>query len=59
VSPLLLKFALEFASRKAKENQEGLKLSETRHYLVCVDHVHLMINQISAMKINTLHTDKW
>jgi len=50
---LLLRFALECAIRKVEENQEGLKLTETHHYLVCVGHVHLLSNKISAMNMNT------
>lgn len=53
MSPLLLRFALECAIRKVEENQEGLKLTETHHYLVCVGHVHLLSNKISAMNMNT------
>lgn len=53
MSPFSLKFALECAVRKIKENKEGLKLSETHLCLVCVGHVHLLSNKISAMKMNT------
>ena len=52
MSPFSLTFALECAVRKFKEN-EGLKLSETHHCLVCTGHVRLLSNKISAMKMNT------
>lgn len=53
MSPFSLTFALECAFRKIKEIKEGLKLSETHHYLVCTGHVRLLSNKISAMKMNT------
>ena len=49
---MLLKFALDCAIRKVQENQEGLKLNETHHYLVCIDNVNLLSKKISAMKMN-------
>jgi hypothetical protein len=47
---LLFNFALEYAMRKAQENQEGLKLNRTYHLLVCTDDVNLLVRDIDIVK---------
>jgi hypothetical protein len=47
LSPLLFNFALEYAIRKVKENQEGLKLNGTH------DDVNLLGDNIDTTKKNT------
>jgi hypothetical protein len=39
LSPLLFIFDVEYAIRRVKENQDGLKLSGTHQPLVCADNV--------------------
>jgi hypothetical protein len=49
LSPLLFNFVLEYASRKAQENQVGLKLNRT-HLLACFDDVNLLGDTINTIK---------
>jgi hypothetical protein len=53
LSPLLLNFALQYAIRKAQENQVWLKLNETHQLLDYADDVKLLGDNIDTIKKNT------
>jgi hypothetical protein len=50
--PLLFNFSLEYAIRKAQENQAGLKLNGTHQLLVYVDDLNLLGDNIDTILKN-------
>jgi hypothetical protein len=52
LSPLFFNFALEYAIRKAQENQVGLKLNGTHQPLAYVDDMNLLGDNIETKKRN-------
>jgi hypothetical protein len=53
LSPLPFDFTLEYAIRKVKGNQVGLKLNGTHRLLVYADGVNLLGDNIDTTKKNT------
>jgi hypothetical protein len=53
LSPLLFNFALEYAIRKAWEDQVGLKLNGTHQLLAYADCENLLCDNIETIKKNT------
>jgi len=52
LSPLLFKFALEWAIRRVQVNQDGLKLNGTHQFLAYDDDVNIFGGSIRAVKEN-------
>jgi ribosomal protein S4E len=52
LSPLLLNFALEYAIKKVKKNQVGLRLNGTYQLLAYDDDVNLMGDNVDTIKRN-------
>jgi hypothetical protein len=50
LSPLIFNFAVEYAIRKVQENQMGLKLIGTHHFLAYADDVNLLGDNIDNTK---------
>jgi hypothetical protein len=50
LSPLLFNFALEYAIRKAQENQVGMKLNGTHQLLAYTDDVNLLGDNTDTIK---------
>jgi hypothetical protein len=53
LSPLLLNFTLEYAIRKVRENQVGLKLNASHQLLAYADDVNLLEDNTDTVKKNT------
>jgi len=52
LAPLLFNFVLEYAIKRVKENQDGLKLSSKYHLLVYADGVSILGVGVSSMEKN-------
>ena len=52
LSPLLFKFALEYAIRRVQVNQDDLKLNGTHQLLVYADDVNILVGSVHSVKKN-------
>jgi hypothetical protein len=58
---LLFNFALEYANRRAQENQEGLKLNKKHRLSAYADNINSVAENMHTIKTNTevlLHASK-
>jgi len=53
LSSLLFSSALDYAFRRVQVNQDGLKLNNTHHLLVCADDVNILSGSVRTIKKNT------
>ena len=53
LSPVLFKFALEYAIRRVQVNQDGLKVNGTHQLLAYADGVNILGGSIHTLKENT------
>jgi hypothetical protein len=49
LSPLLFNFALEYAIRKVRKNQEGLIFNGTHQLLACADNFNTVVENIDTV----------
>jgi hypothetical protein len=57
-SPFLLYFALDYAIRKARENQEGLELEGIYHTLVYANDINILVKIKLSLCLTKHHTMK-
>ena len=63
LSPLLFKFALEYAIRRVQVNQDGLKINGTHPLLAYVDDVNILRRSVHTVKkihkISSFYERNW
>jgi hypothetical protein len=47
---LAFNFALEYTIRKVQENEEGLELNGTHHFVMYTDDVNMLSENVNTMK---------
>ena len=53
LSPILFKFALDYAIRRVQENHDGLKLNGTRQLLIYANDVNILSGSVCTIQKNT------